>query len=347
MIGLLRRTPSPPPSMTLEGVLGPNTLLDEAEGMAVNAPDALAVLADGRLVFSAGVAVLALDAWGAEPKPFASFAAPVTGLATSPGGLVAVGLAGGAVHVLDPKGQPLDWPQGDVTSVADLLFLSEEELAIVDPGYPDTPAALAMAPWDDESRGRVIALTQSGQSRALAAGLHSPMGLCREGNHALLVTELDRARVIDTQGKLRQSGYPGYLGRLRPSAGGYLLTGLARRDPLIDFLKTEPAFIAEMKATIDPRHWISPRLSPALSHDFPIESGATRLFGLIKPWAPSFSYGLVMWLDRDLMPVGSAQSRANGRRHGISDALSWQGQVIAVSRGSSEILNLGPERPAL
>ena len=58
-------------------------------------------------------------------------------------------------------------------------------------------------------------------------------------------------------------------------------------------------------------------------------------------WAPSFSYGLLIMLDDDLMPVGSAQSRANGRRHAISDATIWQGETIAVSKASGEILNLG------
>ena len=67
-----------------------------------------------------------------------------------------------------------------------------------------------------------------------------------------------------------------------------------------------------MKAKIDPRHWISPRVSPEFSHDFPIELGATRLFGEIKPWAPSFSYGLVIETDGAMTPVGSAHSRANG-----------------------------------
>ena len=41
------------------------------------------------------------------------------------------------------------------------------------------------------------------------------------------------------------------------------------------------------------------------------------------------------------MPVGSAQSRANGRRHAISDVAIWNGDLIAVSKASGELLNLG------
>ena len=168
------------------------------------------------------------------------------------------------------------------------------------------------------------------------------MGICRDPNGELIVTELETARIVDLSNRVRRSGLPAYVGRIRKIADGYLLACLSRRDPLIEFLKTEKAFVAEMKATIEPRHWISPRATPDFSHDFPIELGATRLFGEVKPWAPSFSYGLLIMLDDDLMPVGSAQSRANGRRHAISDATTWNGDVIAVSQASGEILNLGP-----
>lgn len=113
------------------------------------------------------------------------------------------------------------------------------------------------------------------------------------------------------------------------------------KDPLIEFLKTETAFVAEMKAKVEPRHWIAPRIQPEFSHDFPIELGATRLFGEVKPWSPSFSYGLLIATDEKLMPVGSAQSRANGRRHAISDVAEWNGRMVAVSRASEEILRLG------
>ena len=38
------------------------------------------------------------------------------------------------------------------------------------------------------------------------------------------------------------------------------------------------------------------------------------------------------------MPVGSAHSRANGRRHAISDVVVWNGDLIAVSKASGETL---------
>lgn len=332
------------PGMTLEGVLGANDRLDRAAGRPVPRPGALCIAADGRLLLSSGTQTLALAAWDAEPESWATFDAPVTALAASPGGRIAVGLAGGVLSVRAPDGTPEDgWllPDG-LTSITDCLFLSEEEIALVDCGYGPEDDILSRAPWDERAGGKVVALRRDGAPRLLADRLHCPMGLCRAAAGTLIVTELEHARLVEVPGGVRRSGFPGYLGRIRPGPTGYLLACLARRDPLIEFLKTETAFVANMKAAIDPHHWISPRIDPAFSHDFPIELGATRLFGEVKPWAPSFSYGLVIELDGEMMPIASAHSRANGHRHAITDILSWRGDLIAVSAGSGEILNLGP-----
>jgi hypothetical protein len=256
---------------------------------------------------------------------------------------VAVGLSGGRLAVIHSSGLPAEgWTApSDLKSVVDCAFLSEDEIAVVDSGHRSDDDVLAKAPWDDNGRGRVVVIGRSTPPRELASRLHCPMGICRQADGNLIVTELERACIVDMTGKVRQSGYPGYLGRLTKTAGGYAMACLARRDPLIEFLKTEKAFVAEMKTSIEPRHWISPRSAPEFSHDFPIELGATRLFGDIKPWAPSFSYGLVIELDESLEPIGSAHSRANGKRHAISDVASWNGTLFAVSKAGGEILNLG------
>ncbi|MDP3960212.1 MAG: hypothetical protein Q8Q26_09180 [Pseudorhodobacter sp.] len=333
-----RRKKIAPPTLTLEGALGPNDRLDAAAALAVPAPEAMCV-ADSALLLSSGNDLLRLAKWGDVPNLWHSFDAPITALASSAGGPVAVGLGSG-LAVLDANGRQMTWASAQVSSIADLLFLSEDELAVVDPGYrPDQPV-LSLAPWDDVARGHVLGIRSSGEARQIASGLHCPMGIVAGGG-TLLITELDRARVLDTDGKVRQAGYPAYLGRLRKTAKGYALACLSRRDPLIEFLKTEGEFVRLMKDTIAPHHWIAPRTTPEFTHDLPIALGATRLYGAIKPWAPSFSYGLVIELDADLMPIGSAHSRANGLRHAITDVCEWNGDLIAISRASGEILNLG------
>jgi hypothetical protein len=327
--------------MTLEGVLGPNNRLEEARGVRVESPEALCVAADGRLLFSSGRSVLFLGRWGETAQCYAEFERPVTALSSSAGGLVAVGTLGGSLTVHDRAGRLVKgWNKpADLTAVADALFLSEDELAVVDHGYRAEEPLLSVAPWDDSARGKLVALRREGESRVLSTGLHCPMGLSLDAGGALIVTEFERARILDASGRIRQAGYPGYLGRLRRSSTGYAMACLCRRDPLIEFLKTERKFVDAMKASIAPQHWIAPRVSPEFSHDFPIELGATRLFGEVKPWAPSFSYGLVIELNDELMPIGSAHSRADGRRHAISDVLIWNGGLVAVSKASGELLS--------
>jgi len=332
--------------MTLEGVLGPNNRLEEARAIRVASPDALSVGADGRLFLSSGRSVLSLRKWGEAPQAFTEFERPVTALASSKGGALAVGLLGGGLTVCDGSGRALPgWKQPPgLKSAADAAFLSEDELAIADHGYGPAEPLLSVAPWDDAGRGQLVVARRDADARVLAGGLNCPMGVSLDERGAPIVTEFERARIVDMSGRVRQAGYPGYLGRLRKTAEGYLLVCLSRRDPLIEFLKTEPGFVDAMKATIAPELWIGPRVNPEFAHDFPIELGATRLFGEIKPWAPSFSYGLMIELSDALTPVASAHSRADGRRHAISDALVWNGDLVAVSRASGELLNMGCAR---
>ena len=339
------RRKSTPPAMTLEGALGPNDRLESAAAARVEAPDALVVAADGRLLVSSGARVLALAAWGEAPGLWAEFAAPVTALAASPGGRVAIGLRGGGLELRERDGRPSPgWgaPAG-LKSVVDAMFLSEDELAIVDFGFGADEPVLSIAPWDDVGRGRLWAIPRQGPPRVLVEGLWCPMGVGRDAEGGLVVSEFERARIVGLDGRVRQAGLPGYLGRFAKTEAGYLLTCLSRRDPLIEFLKTEREFVKDMKARTPPSHWIAPRLDPQFRHDLPIELGATRLFGEVKPWAPSFSYGLVIELDARFSPLGSWQSRAHGRRHAISAALVWNGDIVAVSKASGELLKLDRE----
>lgn len=331
---------SVPPTMTLEGVLGPNDRLEAADTRSAPGARAMAVAADGALLVNDESRLLRIADWGAEAEAVHQAPASIAALTVAPNGCVALVCEGGSLHVLTPDFAPTDWPrETGVKLPTDAAFLSDDELLVSDSGVESGEDMLARATWEEEAKGSVVAVSHSGR-RIIAKDLHAPAGLCVSDGR-ILVTEMERARIRDAAtGAVLQSGLPGYAGRLARTPQGFLLSCIARRDPLIEFLKSETAFVRDMKATIAPAHWIAPRIDPQFSHDLPIEMGATRLFGEVKAWAPSFSYGLVIALDRDLNPVGSAQSRANGRRHAIAAAVPWGGGTVALSLGTGELLRL-------
>ena len=52
--------------------------------------------------------------------------------------------------------------------------------------------------------------------------------------------------------------------------------------------------------------------------------------------------GLVVRPDRDLRPVASFPSRANGRRHGVTSVIEAGGRLLVAAKGGDAILDLGP-----
>src|SRR5579872_2942199 len=104
---VFRRRKQEAPSMPLEGALGPNGRLDEAEALPLPNAEAICVTRDGRLLASSGSNVFRIDRWGDKPELWGSFEAPVSALAVSQGGRVAIGLSDGRIDVRNVSGEPL------------------------------------------------------------------------------------------------------------------------------------------------------------------------------------------------------------------------------------------------
>jgi len=134
---------------------------------------------------------------------------------------------------------------------------------------------------------------------------------------------------------------PGYPARLAPAAdGGAWLCLFAPRNRLIEFVLQEDAYRADMMRDVARPHWIAPALSSGSSFLEPLQCGGVKTMGIHKPWSPSRSYGLLVRLDRNMRPVASFHSRANGRRHGITGVIERDGRVLVAAKGGNAILSL-------
>jgi len=134
---------------------------------------------------------------------------------------------------------------------------------------------------------------------------------------------------------------PGYPARLtRARAGGYWLAVFAPRNQLIEFVLRETGFKNEMMAQVDPKYWIAPALSSGRDFFEPMQQGGVRQMGILKPWAPARSYGLVVRLNASFEPQYSLHSRVGGMHHGITAVAEFNDALLVLSKGAGRVLRL-------
>jgi hypothetical protein len=206
--------------------------------------------------------------------------------------------------------------------------------------------------------GRVCRLTPDGQGDTeLLDRLQFPFGVMeRDGELWLSESWAHRILRLDASTPGRASAtsltdkLPAYPSRLAPArGGGAWLTLFAARTGLVEFVLREPEYRRRMMKEVDPRYWVAPALSSGNSFLEPLQGGSVKQLGIMKPWAPPRSYGLVVRLDARGLPVASFHSRADGRHHGIVAACEVDGGLYLLSKGSGRLLRValapaGPDR---
>ena len=65
-----------------------------------------------------------------------------------------------------------------------------------------------------------------------------------------------------------------------------------------------------------------------------------KTMGVVKPWAPPRSYGLVIRLDGSFKPMFSLHSRVDGFNHGIVSAVESGGWLYMIAKGPRRVLRL-------
>jgi len=102
----------------------------------------------------------------------------------------------------------------------------------------------------------------------------------------------------------------------------------------------EDPYRRRMVAEVDPRYWVAPALSSGQSFLEPLQGAGVKQMGVLKPWAPPRSYGLVMKVAADGRVERSLHSLVDGRHHGITAVAERDGALYAVSKGSGRLLKV-------
>jgi hypothetical protein len=347
----------------MEGPLKPNTALDDA-AVALTLPDVdnLVAVQEG-LVCSTGPELLTLELRADPSRSTPGLA--IAGRRTMPGQIsciasdgdaLAIGLDGEGIAILGGKhdGRKIGEAGSARLNCATAAAFAGPDTLIVANGSDRVTAADwkrdLMAKGASGSVWRVD--LGSGRAERIAAGLAFSSGLAVMPDGGIAVSEAWRHRVLAFDGSGPQprvllEDLPAYPGRIAPApGGGFWLSLFAPRNALVEFVLTEDGYRNEMMANIDPAYWIAPSLVSGRSFLEPIQGGARKKLNMLKPWSPSWSYGLVAFCDGHMHPVASAHSRADGKVHGVTSLAERDGVLFAGAKGSGVIVALDAARMA-
>lgn len=319
----------------LDGALRPNNQLEEAApGITADAPDNL-VIKDVKPLWSERNRLVS------EDGEFASFPGNVTAVAVSAAGRLAVAVDGRGIFIDGEVQKDL----AQLSCITALAFEDETALWIAIGSTVNAIGSWSKDFLEMRKAGRLLRYEiANGALKPVAEKLAYPNGLLWTPNGVIL-SEAWSKRILryDASDKATQliEDLPGYpAGISRSASGGFWLAIFAPRSPLIELVLREPAYRHAMMDEVDPQYWIAPALSSNKSFLEPMQGGALKQMGVLKPWAPTRSYGLVIEVNSDFTPVQSLHSRAGGRRHGITSVLDVDGQLWATSKGGNEVLRI-------
>ena len=337
----------------MDGPLRPNALLDAA-------PVALS-LADvdnltqhrGALLCSSGSQILRLTPQGSSlaASDARAFEQAVTFIAAGPSDSLAIGLDGRGVLILEGPhagktiteagGQPLRSPTAG-------LFIDADTLIVANGAEGRTAADWKRDLMERGATGSLwrIDLSAPGLTATQMAGnLAFPTGLAHAAGGRLHVSEAWRHRVLAFETGATSapqavlSDLPAYPGRIAPAGdGGFWLALFAPRNQLVEFVLREDDYRRRMIDTVDPNFWIAPALSSGASFLEPIQGGARKKLNMLKPWSPSWSYGLVARCSPTMQPLRSFHSRADGAIHGVTSCCEFNDTLYVAAKGAGRIV---------
>lgn len=329
-----------------DGPLKANRVLEDAETFAeLDAPEDLAT--DGVNLFATdGDRVVRFE--GRQAVELHRFDHKVTALCCLPDGGVAVALDGRKVKVFGGPYAGREW-----THVHDRPFLSVNAITVRAGVELIVSEGSAREPYENwchdlmerGATGRVVQLElASGGAKELRSGLQYAFGALAVDDR-IWVSETWKHRVVGMPptgaDHIVVDWLPGYPCRMsRAADGGVWLCALAGRTQLVEFVLREPAYRKRMMKEVDPAYWIAPALSSGDDFLEPLQSAGVKMRGVLKPYAPPRSYGLVIRLDHEGKPIGSFHSRLDGKNHGVVAAVEIGHDLFVLAKGRRRVLRV-------
>lgn len=330
-----------------DGAFKPNTLLDDAEVLAERAGlEDLVASSQGRIYAACGPEILELGIDG-ELSQVSQFGHEVTALAVLKDNSLAVALGTKVITGLGTAAERVVEQSGGQRFVAiTALSVQEDGKILITDGSDKHP----VSDWSRDlmsknRKGRVVRLDpETGEAEVLASGLAYAFGAYETTANGILVSESwshQVSRISNGSAQTVIDRLPGYPCRIAASNdGGFWLTLFCSRTQLVEFVLKENDYRQEMMRTIAPQYWISPAYTSGTDFLEPLQGGGVKQMGVLKPWAPPRSYGLLARFNADLTPDFSLHSRVGGTNHGICAAVQAGDALYVLSKGAGRILKL-------
>jgi hypothetical protein len=333
----------------MDGAFRPNDLLDSAPAIfETPEPDCLAFTSRG-VVVSSERSLFRVDKPGGAPIGF--FDAPISALTGLPDGGAAAGLIDGRIVFLGGQhdGKTIE-ANPEAICITALAPARDGALLVANGSATNAPAAWKRDLMEKRASGSIWRIEPASRvSKQLAGNLAYPYGLIEEAS-SIVVSESWRSALtrISPGGNSRSEpvlkDLPAYPSRLsRDGDNAVWLALFAPRSQLIEFVLSEDHYRRRMLDEIDPDLWVAPCLRSGRTPLEPTQQGGVKQLGVLKPWSPNRSYGLVVRLDYAYRPMASLHSRANGRRHGVTSCLAIDGRLFFSAKGDGVVASL--DRP--
>ena len=332
----------------LDGPLKPNDELEAADQLAATEGADNIVNHGERFMYSSGALLYALVLTNGltKVKMIETFASEITCLASG-GGNIAIGLESGGLILRSADGQEKHFDT-----------LGSQRLTCITAAAFDGPNSLILClgsqdhsakNWRQDllrkgSTGSLWRLDiTNGNAQILQDRMAFPNGVVVDTEGDLIVSESWRHRILRLSGAKSSillddlPFYPGRLGLVKDEQ--ILLCGFAPRRQMIEFMLHERKFVDRMIKEIAEKHWMAPALSSGNDLLEPLQGGQIRHHGVLNPWSPTKSYGLIVQISQAGQLISSMHSRAGMKRHGITSAIETNGRILMTSKGGGYVLS--------